>query len=135
MMPQIPLRLGWLPGRYTLARLPATAPWPVALPQRGLVSLTRTEEELSLVVPEAVSLPGAQLEPGWVCLRVLGCLDFTQIGILAGLSTALGDAGISVLAISTFDTDYLLVRESQRSAAAAALTAAGHMLIDSKEEN
>lgn len=67
-----------------------------------------------------------RLETGWRALKVEGPLDFNLTGILAGIANPLARAGISIFAISTFDTDYVLVREVQLDNALAALRSAGH---------
>ena len=65
-------------------------------------------------------------ERGWRCLRVAGAIDFSAIGILASLVAPMAQAGVSVFAVSTFDTDYLLVKEDAFAATCAALSEAGH---------
>jgi hypothetical protein len=71
---------------------------------------------------------GAQTEPGWRVIKVIGPLDFALVGILAELAGLLAEAGISIFALSTFDTDYILVKEARLAAAQAALTRAGHQV-------
>lgn len=92
-----------------------------------LVSVTRTDAELSIVCAEsAVPATVECAERGWRALRVAGPLDFNAIGVMARLTAPLAEAGISILALATFDTDYLLVRAPDLSRALAALRAAGH---------
>jgi hypothetical protein len=128
-MPQMTLEL--LSDRFAVCRLAPQAAIPSNLEGGGLFSLTRTKSELSVVCRESQGLPG-EVEGGWRCLGVEGPLDFTQVGVLAGLSQPLADAGISLFVISTYDTDYLLVKEEQLGAAIAALRTAGHDIADSK---
>jgi hypothetical protein len=91
-----------------------------------LVSLTRTDDETSLVCPVGDVPTGATLvEPGWAAMRVAGQLDFALVGILAKLAGTLADAGVSIFAISTYDTDYLLVRTAQLELAVGSLRQAG----------
>lgn len=71
--------------------------------------IARTDEETSIVCPSSVVVPGAHTETGWSCIKVNGPIDFAVTGLLADLSRVLADAEISVFALSTFDTDYLLV--------------------------
>jgi hypothetical protein len=87
-----------------------------------------TPDELSLVVPEAFAPDGAAIEAGWRALRVAGTLDFSLTGVLASLAAPLAQAGVSIFAVSTYDTDYLLVRESGLAAALVALRGAGHTI-------
>jgi len=92
--------------------------------------LAKTDEEISLVCPSG-SEPADCLavEPGWRAFRVVGQLDFSLIGILAGIANTLANAGISIFAISTFKTDYILVRSDRFDAAVSALLAAGYDVV------
>jgi hypothetical protein len=96
--------------------------------------VTRTSDELS-VVCEAGQIPGGTAaEKGWRALKVKGPFALTEIGVLATLSAPLAAAKVSLFAISTFDTDYLLVAENQLLAALAALRGAGHRIEESGAE-
>jgi hypothetical protein len=120
-----PLALSVLPDRLAVCRLPADAPIPA--PSTGrLWSVTRTADEVSVVLPEAEAPAAGQIEPGWRAFKVAGPLDFSLTGILAALAVPLATARIGLFAISTYDTDYLLVREADLEHAKAALRAAGH---------
>jgi hypothetical protein len=94
-------------------------------------SVTRTDEELSIVCPAEEVPAGVKSERGWRCLKVAGPLDFSLTGVLSSLAAPLAEAGVSIFAVSTFDTDYLLVPESRLKEAIAALKKAGHRLVDS----
>jgi hypothetical protein len=91
----------------------------------ALVSLTRTEQELSVVCREAAVPAEVQSERGWRALEVVGPLDFALTGILAALAGPLAAAGISIFALSTYDTDYVLVKATTLARAIAVLQAAG----------
>ena len=124
------LTLVVLADQFAICRLAPDAAVPAWAWHGAFVSVTRTAEELSIVcdeaaVPEAV----APVERGWRALRVAGALDFALVGILARLSAPLAEAGISIFAISTFDTDYLLVRAADLAAAIEVLGAAGHDVV------
>ncbi len=97
---------------------------------RGFWSVTRTREELSLVCTAGAVPAGATQEGPFRALMVQGPLDFSLVGILANLSGALAEARVSLFAISTFDTDYLLVRAEQLDTAREALTYAGHEVLE-----
>lgn len=114
--------------RQTLAvcRLDPEAPTPGWAGEAGWFSITRTADELSVVAPEDRVPEGVRAERGWRALRVAGPLDFSLTGVLSSLAGPLADAGVSVFALSTFDTDYLLVRERQLELAVTTLTRAGH---------
>jgi uncharacterized protein len=121
------LHLTILPGEFVICRFDADEPVPVdANARAGLLSITRTATELSLVCAADAMPAGGRCEKGWKCLGVRGPLPFSLTGILASLATPLADADVPIFALSTFDTDYLLVRGEHLDRAAAALRAAGH---------
>lgn len=120
------LTLALLPGTFAVCRLPADAAVPAWAAGGGFASVTRTGGELSVVCPEGAVPAGVRCERGWRCLGVAGTLDFALAGVLASLLGPLAAAGVSVFALSTFDTDYLLVREADLGRAAGALRQAGH---------
>jgi hypothetical protein len=105
------LRLEVLDVELAICQLSAdtAVPWWVNLASHPLVSITRTAEELSVICPSGAVPPGVPCEAGWRAFRIAAKLEFSAIGILASLLTPLADAGISILSISTFDTDYILV--------------------------
>jgi hypothetical protein len=119
------LRLRVVPGTLAICRLGAREAVP-AWASGSLLSVTRTPDELSVVCDQGVVPEGVRAERGWRALAVEGPLDFALTGVLAGLAAPLAAAGISIFAISTFDTDWLLVRDHQLAAACEALRAAGH---------
>jgi hypothetical protein len=113
--------LSVLPGRFAVCLLPPDAPAP-----ERFWSLTRTEDELSVICTEDAVPHGATVQRGWRALRVAGPLDFTVSGVVAALTAPLAAAGISLLPVATYDTDHLFVREEALERAVAALSAAGH---------
>ena len=119
------LQLVLLPGRYAVCRLPPEAGVP-GWAAGDLVSVTHTADELSVVCHEDAVPAGVRREGGWRCLRVAGALDFGMVGVLASLLVPLAGAGVSVFCLSTFDTDYVMVREIDLGASIAALRSAGH---------
>ncbi|MDH7485304.1 MAG: ACT domain-containing protein [Anaerolineae bacterium] len=124
------LALTVLPGRLAICRLAADAPLPAGLDRAHFCSVTRTPEELSLVLPEEMVEAGWQAETGYRALQVLGPLDLSLTGVLAALAAPLAAAGVSIFAISTYDTDYVLVREGDLGKAQRALVAAGHEVTE-----
>lgn len=111
-----------------VVRLGATdgiPPW--ANPEDGdFISITRTADELSIVC-DAHRVPAdARAERDWTALKIAGPLAFIQVGIIASLSEVLARAEIPIFVISTYDTDYLLVREADANTATDALAEAGH---------
>jgi hypothetical protein len=124
------LNLILLPGPYAVCRLPpdvvpawATLPLP-----EHLVSITRTSNEVTVVCPADAVPAGVRCEKGWQCLRVAGTLDFSLVGVLASLLVPLAEAGVSVFCLSTFDTDYILIREQDLPRGTEAWQVAGHAI-------
>lgn len=122
------LELSLLPGRYSICRLAPNAPIPQWALKGSFSSWTRTGEELSLVCEEGHVPAGVQAERARRLFRVNGPLAFSQTGVLASLVDPLAEAGLSIFAVSTFDTDYLLVSERDTQVAIAALEQAGHRI-------
>jgi len=91
-------------------------------------SVTQIGDELSLVIPQDRVQPGWKAESGWRCIQVLGPLDFGLTGILSHLSGVLAGAGISIFALSTYDTDYILVKESSVARAREVLAESGYLM-------
>jgi hypothetical protein len=89
-------------------------------------SITRTPEELSVVCEENRIPADIKAERHWKCLKIEGPLDFGLTGILAGLSRILVDCGIAIFVVSTYNTDYILVREKDLDSAVKALFEAGY---------
>jgi hypothetical protein len=114
-----------LPETYAVCRLGKKAPIPKWGIQGGLSSITRTKEELSAVCLEKQIPRAVKKEGGWRVLKVEGPLDFSLTGLLASLTAPLAREGISVFALSTFDTDYLLVKEEKLEKAIQALREEG----------
>jgi hypothetical protein len=128
------LELSLLPERFAITRLAADSPIPAWATEGPFFSVTRTGDELS-VVTELSRVPAdIQSQPGWRVLKVHGPFALSEIGVLAALATPLAEARISLFAVSTFDTDYLLVASETLSAAVAALERAGHTIHRSKAE-
>ena len=127
------LSLDVLPLRLAICRLPEAAPIPEWATAGPFFSISRAADVLSVVVPESLvpdGLEGVDRQGGWKALQVAGPLDFALTGILASLTAPLANAGVPIFAISTYDTDYILVQESQLAAAIDALRARGHRISE-----
>ena len=126
----MPLRYSLLPDTYAIARLDPAAPVPPGvLDGPGFSTVSRTADELSLVCPEARMPVADRVEGGWRVLRLHGPFAFDEVGILSALLAPLAAARIGIFAISTFDTDYLLVKAEALAIAQAVLAAAGHVEV------
>ncbi len=123
-----------LPERFAISRLAADASIPAWATQGPFFSVTLTGDELSIVSELARVPAGVQSQPGWRILKVHGPFVLSEIGVLSALAAPLAEAKISLFAISTFDTDYLLVAAETLSAAIYALGQAGHTIHRSAAE-
>jgi hypothetical protein len=120
------LRLTLLQEAYAVCRMAPGAALPDWTSPGAFLSLTHTPDELSIVCREDIVPTNVHCECGWRCLRVAGPLDLALVGVLAALVVPLAEAGVSVFAVSTFDTDYLLVKQTALARACGALRGAGH---------
>ncbi|HEY1435187.1 MAG TPA: ACT domain-containing protein [Thermoanaerobaculia bacterium] len=123
-----PLDLDILPETFAICRLDPSGPLPPWAESGALRSATRTPSELSIVCRDDAVPAGVTANRGWRAIAVSGTLDFALTGILASIAGPLAAADVSLFAVSTHDTDYVLVRQETLSRAAAALAAAGHRL-------
>ncbi|MBP3984446.1 ACT domain-containing protein [Pseudoxanthomonas helianthi] len=125
--PELDLEL--LPSRYAVVRLPPNAGLPAWLQPRGFRNVAWTADELSIVCEETMPPDDSNAERGWRCFKLRGPFDFALTGILVAVLEPLAAAGIGIFAVSTFDTDYVLVKDSNLQAATDALAKAGHRIL------
>jgi len=111
---------------YAIVRLHPDAELPEWVRGGHFWSITRSDSELSIVCREDDVPAGTSAERGWCALEVAGPLDFSLTGVVASLCSPLADADVPIFVLSTFETDYLLVRERDLQRSVDALTAAGH---------
>lgn len=123
------LDLVLLPDDYAVCRLEPGSAVPSGLDAgKGIVSVTWTETELSIICPARQAPTDATVNAPWRCFRVNGPLDLALTGIMAAIVGPLADARVNVFVFSTYDTDYVLVPTVRLEEAQAALSAAGHRL-------
>lgn len=125
-MANIVLTLTVLPEKLAVCRLDVAEEIPGWALQGRLYSITRTRDELSVICPEQHVPAEVRCERDWRALRLEGPFDFNLVGVLASVLDPLAMAAISILAVGTYDTDYVLVREGHLERAVAVLLAAGH---------
>jgi len=118
-----------MPGSYAICRLDANAAIPPWATDMAFSSITRTVNELSIVCRSEGVPAVVQAQRGYRALSVRGPLDFSLVGIAAALTGALADASISIFMLSTYDTDYLFVRDADLDRAVATLRDAGHAVV------
>jgi uncharacterized protein len=117
-------------GKFTIHRLSPESEIPTEVYRSSFYSITRTDDELSIVCPSSLSLASGNSNAGWACLKATGPLDFTLTGVLADISAILEESGISVFVLSTFDTDYFLVKADILERAKEALRNAKHTIVE-----
>lgn len=125
-MPQPDLDLSLLSDSYAICRLDRDEEIPTWALSGEFVSITRTAEELSVICPQRCAPEGLRSEGGWRVLKVEGPLSLDLIGVLASLAVPLEQASIPIAAVSTYDTNYLLVRNDDLERALDVLSHAGH---------
>jgi len=123
------LKFRRLPNLYTVVRLAPNAPVPDWTTKGEFTSVTRTSDELSVVCPSA-NLPAEVHSPHrWTCLKLEGPFPFSQTGVLLSFIEPLSDSGVPIFAVSTYDTDYVLIQEEFVERAMDTLQKAGHELL------
>lgn len=120
------MNLTILSNSLAIAQLPRESSIPEWALQSEFISITKTTEELSIVCDEDMIPEEIKTDRNWQALKVQGPLDFTLTGILSSLVEPLAKANISIFAISTFDTDYILVKKNDLANAVKVLTDNGH---------
>lgn len=122
------LILSILPEPMAICRLGKDAPIPDWALAGSFLSITRTLDELSIVCPQILVPDGVKKEDEWRCLKVEGSLDFSLTGVIASLTMPLAFEGISVFTVSTYDTDYLMVKQRNLKKTIAVLSGNGHQV-------
>ena len=130
MTAQTDLPLVILPERLAVCRLPADTALPDWARPGDLLALVRTADELSIVCTERYVPPEVRAERGWRAIQVQGPLEFSMVGVLASIAVPLARVGISIFVLSTFDTDYVLVKEDALDRAVSALTQSGFLVMN-----
>jgi hypothetical protein len=124
------MKLALLSERFAVCRFSPQQPPPSWFRYQGtLTSITYTSDECSIICPEDIVPHDVQSERGWKAIKVIGPLDFSLMGVLASLTTPLADAQIPLFALSTFDTDYLLIKETYIEHAQETLIQSGHSFV------
>ncbi|MCL1137403.1 ACT domain-containing protein [Shewanella pneumatophori] len=118
------------PALYTIHSFSPDTVIPADVFQQPMYFIGKTKDEVSVVVPSTLKLDSLEQEDDWRCLEVLGPLGFSMTGILANVSGTLADVDISIFAISTFDTDYILVKSNTLVATTKALKKKNYQIID-----
>jgi hypothetical protein len=126
-MSQLTLRL--IKEHFAIHSFSENAIIPSEVYSARIFFLAKTYDEISIVLPQNIDIDSDEVELNWQALEVVGPLAFTMTGILSNISTVLANEKISIFAISTFDTDYILVKEERIEAAIQALRANQYIII------
>ncbi|MCJ8320494.1 MAG: ACT domain-containing protein [Colwellia sp.] len=115
------LTLKLISENFSIHSLPVNSQIPQEIFSAPIYFIAKTFEEISIVLPSRYTLDSEDVETDWQALEVVGPLDFLLTGILSNISSVLADEKISIFAMSTFDTDYILVKSNTVEAAISAL--------------
>ncbi|MBP2657794.1 MAG: amino acid-binding protein [Firmicutes bacterium] len=126
------LKFEVLPDTLGVSKLNSTQNIPQWAYQGSFFAITKTSDELSIVCPEMAIPEEVICERGWRALKIVGILDFSLIGILSVVSTVLANAGVSIFAISTYNTDYLLVKDMDLECALRALRNESYIIVNNQ---
>ena len=126
----INIKLKILDNVFTIHRLSADTFIPPQIYKSEFYSIVKTDDEVSIVCDSTIQLPAEETNTGWKCIKFIGPLDFSLTGILSGISTVMADSKISIFAVSTFNTDYILVETSKIKKAKQALIESGYIFED-----
>ncbi len=130
------MNLKRISAEFSVCKLSGPMDWGKLNESSGFWFLGKTDEELSLVCePASVPENTVEREDGFLAFRIEGTLDLSLIGILSKISTVLADHGIGIFAVSTFNTDYILVKKENYEKALNHLEAAGYTVTGTKEED
>ena len=119
-----------LDGEYSVHRFDHFESIPGIISESMYFWISRTEEELSVVCESHLNLNSSKCEPDWRAIKVIGPLDFSLVGLMSDITSILSSEKISVFTLSTYDTDYILIKKSKLEQAKDALILAGYIFID-----
>ncbi len=123
-------RLRLLPGDYAVARMDPDAALPGWADGPGFVSISRSDDELSVLCQSERVPPLIRHETGWACMKLVGPFAFDQTGVVLSVIRPLSEAGIGIFVVSTFDGDHLMVKRTDLDRARVLLSDAGHRIED-----
>ena len=131
--PHRALRFSVVLGSFAVCQLPADSALPNWLPASGLLSITRSDDELSIVCSTDSVPTQVKAERGWICLKLEGPFPFSMTGVLSSFIQPLGEHAVPIFATSTYNTDYVLIPEQHVAMALRVLRESGHELISDEE--
>lgn len=123
------VRLKRLGGNYAVCRLDHGSAIPAWADGEGFVSISRSDDERSIVCRAERVPADVKQDDGWTCFKFIGPFAFDETGIVSSVIGPLSDAGIGIIVVSTFDGDHMLIKQADDASAAPVLVAAGHSLL------
>ncbi len=123
------LKLHLLAETFTINKLPQFAELPSIFAKGEMCFMMRTDEEFTIICPDFMAPNNVQQELGYKAMRVDGQQNLNEVGVLASVAQPLADAGMPIIAVSTFNTDYIFLMEEHLVNAVQALQKAGHEFI------
>jgi hypothetical protein len=123
------VRLRGLAGGYAVCRLDPAAAIPAWADGDGFVSISRSDDELSIVCRAERAPSDIRHDAGWLCYKFVGPFAFDETGIVSSVIGPLSDAGIGIFVVSTFDGDHMLIKQADAARAERVLVASGHSLL------
>jgi|GraSoiStandDraft_54_1057290.scaffolds.fasta_scaffold626731_2 hypothetical protein len=127
------LKFRWVEGSFAVCQLSPVAPVPDWVTQEPFVSITRTADELSIVCRQGSIPDEVKADKGWICFKLEGPFPFSQTGVLLSFIQPLSESEVPIFAISTFNTDYVLIKQEFAGIALDALREAGHKIENTDE--
>ncbi|AMJ94200.1 ACT domain-containing protein [Alteromonas stellipolaris] len=124
--------LAVLPQPFTIHSLDGDSAIPANVLQSPLFFLGKTEDELSIVIPSTVDVDSLDSDEGWRALELLGPLHLSMVGIMAQIGAVLAAVKVSIFVVSTFETDFFLVKDNKLADATKALKNAGYTVLEGK---
>jgi len=116
-MADMSISLQRVPGEYAVHRLAPAVGLPAQVWSSPFVSVSRSADELSIITDAGIHVDSEHTQGPWLAYRVAGSIDFSAVGIMSALTAPLAAAGLGILGVSTYDTDYILVRADAAEAA------------------
>ena len=120
------MKLKALKETYQIVKLKPTGEIPQDIFSQEVYSITRTEDEISIVVNSGLKIQSDNIENGWRIIKIAEVLDFSLTGVLSKISGVLADNDISIFVVSTYNTDYILIKEHYVNKAIKILTDNGY---------
>jgi len=115
-----------LEGEYQIIKLPVNQSIPATVLEQDFFSITRTADELSIIVSTTVTIESKYSETGWSIIKFVNSMELSLVGVTARITTVLAESNVSICALATYSTDYILVKREKLGIAVQALINTGY---------